>query len=210
VSRFSGPTATLATVCSLLAASLIGTLAGFSGGAVDQILMRAADLFMAVPWLYLLFAVRAALPLQMDAGDTFLLLVAVLGFIGWARPARLIRGIALSARERTYVLAARGFGAPRRYLLRRHVLPQTAGVVLTQAALLVPQYVLAEVTLSFLGLGVGEPAPSWGNMLGALQQYHVLTSYWWMFAPAVALIAVTLGYHLLTSYVHERLRVVAI
>jgi len=200
----------LATVCSLIAAALIGTLAGFSGGTVDQILMRTADLFMAIPWLYLLFAVRAALPLQMDARDTFLLLVVVLGVIGWARPARLIRGIVLSARERTYVLAARGFGAPRRYLLRRHVLPQTAGAMLTQAALLVPHYVLAEVTLSFLGLGVGEPVPSWGNMLGALQQYHVLTSYWWMFAPAVALIVVTFGYHLLTSYVHERMRVVAI
>ena len=99
------------------------------------------------------------------------MLVAVLGIVGWARPARLIRGIVLSARERTYVTAARGFGAQSPYLLWRHVLPQTYGVVLTQAGLLVPQYLLAEVTLSFLGLGVGEPTPSWGAMLGNLQQY---------------------------------------
>jgi peptide/nickel transport system permease protein len=196
----------VATLCALLVGLAFGTLAGFFGGRIDTVLMRAADLFMAIPWLYLLFAVRAALPLQLDTRATFLLLVAVLGVAGWARPARLVRGIVLSARERTYVTAARGFGARPAYLLRRHVLPQTFGVVLTQAGLLVPQYILAEVTLSFLGLGVGEPTPSWGAMLGTLQQYSVLTSYWWMFAPAVALVAVAVSYHALTSIVHERLR----
>ena len=114
----------------------------------------------------------------------------------------------LSARERTYVTAARGFGATSPYLLRRHILPHASGVMLTQAGLLVPQYILAEVTLSFLGLGVGEPTPSWGAMLGNLQQYSVLTSYWWMFTPAVALVAVAIAYHALTSIVHERMRLV--
>jgi peptide/nickel transport system permease protein len=199
----------LATLCALLVGVAFGTLAGFFGGRIDAALMRAADLFMAIPWLYLLFAVRAALPLHLDTRATFLLLVAVLGVVGWARPARLIRGIVLSARERTYVTAARGLGARSPYLLRRHVLPQAFGVVLTQAGLLVPQYILAEVTLSFLGLGVGEPTPSWGTMLGNLQQYSVLTSYWWMFTPAVALVAVAASYHALTSLVHERMRLAA-
>jgi peptide/nickel transport system permease protein len=199
----------LATLCALLVGVAFGTLAGFLGGRIDAALMRAADLFMAIPWLYLLFAVRAALPLHLDTRATFLLLVAVVGVVGWARPARLIRGIVLSARERTYVTAARGLGARSPYLLRRHVLPQVFGVVLTQAGLLVPQYILAEVTLSFLGLGVGEPTPSWGAMLGNLQQYSVLTSYWWMFTPAVALVAVAVSYHALTSLVHERMRLAA-
>jgi peptide/nickel transport system permease protein len=199
----------LATLCALLVGVAFGTLAGFFGGRIDAALMRAADLFMAIPWLYLLFAVRASLPLHLDTRATFLLLVAVLGVVGWARPARLIRGIVLSARERTYVTAARGLGARSPYLLRRHVLPQAFGVVLTQAGLLVPQYILAEVTLSFLGLGVGEPTASWGAMLGNLQQYSVLTSYWWMFTPAVALVAVAMSYHALTSLMHERLRLAA-
>jgi len=199
----------LATLCALLVGIGFGTIAGFFGGRIDAAVMRLADLFMAVPWLYLLFAVRAALPLQLDTRATFLLLVAVLGIVGWARPARLIRGIVLSARERTYVTAARGFGAEAPYLLRRHILPHTLGVVLTQAGLLVPQYILAEVTLSFLGLGVGEPTPSWGAMLGTLQQYSVLTSYWWMFTPAIALVAVAISYYALTSMVHERMRVAA-
>jgi peptide/nickel transport system permease protein len=199
----------LATLCALVAGTVFGTVAGFAGGAVDKIVMRAADVFMAVPWIYLLFAVRAALPLQIDTRAAFLLLVAVLGIVGWARPSRLIRGIVLSAKERAYVLAAQGFGAAPLYVLRRHVLPQTYGVVLTQAGLLIPQFILAEVTLSFLGLGVGEPDASLGSMLGTLQQYHVLASYWWMFAPAVTLVLVAAAYHALTSLGHDRARLVA-
>src|SRR5207247_9851809 len=138
------------------------------------------ELFLALPWLYLLFAVRSILPLHLAPACADLLLVAVIGAVGWARPARLIRGMVLSARGREHVLAARAFGATDLYLLRRHVLPQTAGVVFTQLAVLVPQYILAEVTLSFFGLGVAEPVASWGNMLAVAQRHEVLMSYWWM------------------------------
>ncbi len=185
----------LAAALSLGIGTLLGTLAGFYGSWVDALLMRGSELFMALPWLYLLLGARAFLPLSISPAQAFLLLVTLIGAIGWARPARLIRGVVLSAKERDYVHAARGFGAGDLYLIRRHLLPQTSSVVLAQAALLVPQYILAEVTLSFLGLGVAEPMPSWGNMLGELQKYHVLTSYWWMFAPGIVLISVFIGYH---------------
>lgn len=173
---------------------IIGATAGYHGGWVDELLMRAAELFLALPWLYLLFAMRAFLPLSVSPLQAFFLVVVVIGTVGWARPARLVRGVVLSARERDFVRAARGFGASGAYLLRRHILPQTSSVLLTQAAILVPQYVLAEVTLSFLGLGVPEPAPSWGNLLSALQQYSVLSSYWWMYLPALAMVPFFLGY----------------
>ena len=110
----------------------------------------------------------------------------------------------LSAKHREHVLAARAFGATDLYLLRRHVLPQTAGVVFTQLALVVPQYILAEVTLSFFGLGVSEPLPSWGNMLAAVQRYDVLTSYWWMFLPGIALSPVFLLYYALANAFHQQ------
>jgi peptide/nickel transport system permease protein len=168
--------------------------------------MRTGELFVALPWLYLLFAVRAVLPLHIAGWQVFLLLVAVMGLIGWARPARLIRGVVLSAKERNFVLAARGFGASDFYLLSRHILPQASGVILTQLALLVPQYVLAEVTLSFLGLGVSEPTPSWGSLLSSLQQYYVLSSYWWMFLPAVLLVPVFLLYYAAANALQERVR----
>jgi peptide/nickel transport system permease protein len=196
----------LATGISLVLGLLLGAVSGFHGKWVDEPVMRLAELFLVLPWLYLLLAVRAFLPLHIGPAQTFFLLVAVIGTIGWARPARLIRGIVLSAKSRNYVLASRGFGASNGYILRRHILPHTYGVLLTQAALLIPQYIIAEVTLSFFGLGLSEPMPSWGNLLANLQQYSVLVSYWWMFAPALTLILVSLGYFTVANAIQERLQ----
>lgn len=183
---------------------LLGGLAGFYGGWVDETIMRVAELFLALPWLYLLLAVRSLLPLHIGPAEPFFLLIAVIGVVGWARPARLVRGMVSSARVRDHVVAARAFGATDAYLLRRHVLPQTVGVVVTQLAVLVPQYTLAEVTLSFFGLGVGEPLPSWGNMLASAQRYDVLHSYWWMLTPGIALIPVFLLYYSLANSLQRR------
>lgn len=200
----------IAAAFSILFGAVVGGLAGFYGGWIDDLLMRGGELFLALPWLYLLFAVRAALPLQVAQWQVFLLLIAVIGLIGWARPARLIRGIVLSARERNFVIAARAFGASDAYLLRRHILPQAYGVMLTQMTILVPQYILAEVTLTFLGLGVGEPMPSWGSLLASLEQYSVLASYGWMFLPALLLIPVFLTYYAAADALQERVKPVAL
>lgn len=195
----------LATLLSLSVGAVMGTAAGFFGKWMDEPVMRLTDLFLALPWLYLLLAVRAFLPLSITPTDAFFLIIAVIGLVGWARPARMVRGVVLSARERRYVTAARGFGATRWYILKRHILPHTWQVLLIQAALLIPQYVLAEVTLSFVGLGVAEPVPSWGNMLANLQQYHVLVSYWWMYLPALSLVPVSLGYFLLANVFQDHM-----
>src|SRR5579863_7662440 len=196
----------LATAISLFLGLFVGCASGFYAGWIDESAMRLAELFLVLPWLYVLLAVRAFLPLHISPAQTFLLLVAVIGTIGWARPARLVRGIVLSAKSRKYVTASRGFGASDAYILRRHVLPHTYGVLLTQAALLVPQYVIAEVTLSFFGVGLSEPMPSWGNLLANLQQYNVLVSDWWMFAPAIALVLVSFGYLIVANAFHQRLQ----
>jgi len=161
--------------------------------------MRGSELFLALPWLYLLLAVRAFLPLYIGPVQAFLLLVGIIGGVGWVRPARLVRGVALSARERPFVLAARGFGAGPAYLLRRHIVPFTLPVALTQASVLIPQYILAEVTLSFLGLGVGEPVPTWGNMLAEARRFDALTLHPWLLAPGLAAVPVLLGYLVLSD-----------
>jgi peptide/nickel transport system permease protein len=192
-----------ATLIALLAGGILGSIAGYYGRWIDESLMGVTELFLSLPWLYFLLGVRAFLPLHLSALRTFFLLTSVIGLIGWARPARLVRGIVLSSRNRNYVLAARGFGASDFYILRRHIMPQTFGVLLTQAALLVPQYIAAEVTLSFFGLGVSEPVPSWGNMLSALQQYSVLLSYGWLLAPAGALIITSVLYGYLADTLHS-------
>jgi len=188
---------------TLLIGALIGTTAGYYGGWRDGLLMRLAELFVALPWLYLLFALRAFLPLSVTPVQALFLIILVIGAVGWARPARLVRGVVLSAKERDFVRAARGFGASDGYLLRRHILPETWSVILTQAAILVPQFVVAEMTLSFLGLGVPEPVPSWGSLLGSLQQYSVLASYWWMYVPALAIVPFFLGYLGLASALQQ-------
>ena len=193
----------LGSSLTLLLGASIGTVAGFLGGWRDGLLMRLAELFMALPWLYLLFALRAFLPLTVQPLEAFLLIVAALGGVGWARPARLVRGVVLSEKEREFVRAARGFGASHAYLLRHHIMPATYSVLLTQAAILIPQFVLAEMTLSFLGLGVPEQVPSWGNLLASLQEYSVLVSYWWMYLPALVIVPFFVGYQGLAAALQE-------
>jgi peptide/nickel transport system permease protein len=201
--RISLAAGALAAGIALLIGLVCGTVSGFCGGWTDRLIMRVADLFLALPWLYLLLAVRAFLPLHISPGQAFLLLVAVIGSVGWVRPGRLVRGLVLSLKERAYVEAAKGFGGRPLYLVRRHILPETRGLLLTQATILIPQFVLAEVTLSFLGLGIGEPVPSWGSMLADARQYQSLVSHLWMLTPGLATFAVVLGYILLADKVQE-------
>jgi peptide/nickel transport system permease protein len=194
-----------ATLIALTAGTLVGLLAGFYGRWIDDSLMAGSELFLSLPWLYFLLGVRAFLPLHLSPVRTFFLLTAVIGLIGWARPARLVRGIVLSVRSRNFVLAAQSFGASDLYVIRRHIFPEVWAVLLTQAALLVPRYIAAEVTLSFFGLGVSEPVSSWGNMLSTLQQYSVLVSYTWLLAPIGALVITSVIYALLADTLHSHL-----
>jgi len=202
--RVSLMTGFIAAVLSVGLGLLLGSVAGFYGGVIDGAMMRFSDLFLALPWLYVLFAFRAFLPLRTPPRESFTLLIMIIGLIGWARPARLIRGTVLSAKNRNYVLAARGFGASDAYLLHRHILPQTVGIVVTQAGLLIPHYILAEVALSYLGLGIGEPTPSLGNMLAEVQIQSIMSSHWWMLLPGVALIPLVAGYYSLAEVLHQR------
>src|SRR5438046_8015933 len=201
ISLLAGP---LGAAVSIAGGLILGGAAGFLGGWIDALIMRAAELFLAVPWFYLLFAVRMLMPLRVEPEQAFAMILLVIAVVGWARPARLIRGMVRSARTRDYVVAARGLGASTPYMIRTPVLPQVLGIALAQAAVLAPQYILAEATLSFFGLGVGEPVPSWGNMLAVLQRYDVLSSYWWMFVPGVALVPVFLLYYVLADDLHQR------
>jgi peptide/nickel transport system permease protein len=191
-SRTSLAAGWIATLLSLAIGMAVGTFSGFHGGWVDDALMRMAEASLSLPWLYLLIAGRTFLPLSLAPATAYLMLMGLVGVLGWARPARLIRAVALSARERTYVLAAKAFGASDWYLMRVHVLPEIFPVAITQATLLAPRYLMAEVTLSFLGLGVEEPLPSWGNLLSGVQHYYILASYWWMLLPALAPAAVSI------------------
>jgi len=194
----------LAAALALSAGLLFGCVAGFFGGWIDTAIMGASDVFMALPWLYLLLAIRAALPLAVDPGGALLAIVLVIGIAGWARPARLVRGVVLSVRTRDFVAAASASGASPARVLRSHVVPEAFSVALTQASILIPQYTLAEITLSFFGIGIGEPTPSWGTMIGAMLRQELSVAHWWLAAPAAALVCVSLLYHATADALQRR------
>ena len=191
LSLFSG---LFACAISLTLGIILGTLAGYYRGWADGAIMGAADLSLALPWLYLLLIARALLPLNTSPRAVFLTVVTIIGVVGWARPARLIRNTVLTAAERGYVILAKSFGGSDLDVLLTHIMPQIRPVAMTQASLLIPRYILAEVVLSFLGLGVNEPTASWGNLIKPLQQYSILSSYWRMSVPASLLLPTFLSY----------------
>jgi peptide/nickel transport system permease protein len=184
-----------AALLSLALALALGSWAGYQGRLVDALVMRASEVFIVLPWFYVVIALRAALPLTISSSATLFIVFAVLAALGCATPARLFRGLVVSLKTREFVLAARTTGAGDARVFRWHVLPFLLPAAWTQFLVSVPVYIVTEVTLSFLGLGVAEPTPTWGSMLVPLQQYVVLTSYPWMFAPAAAVVAVCLALH---------------
>jgi len=172
--------ATVAAVLALLVGAAVGLVAGWSGGILDALLMRATDAALSVPRLFL------ALCLAALWGSSLTTTVVVLGLTSWMGAARLVRGEVLSARERDYVQAAQASGARGTAIAFRHLLPAAAGVLAAEAALRVGSAVLLEATMSFLGLGVPAPAPSWGNVL-ADGRDRLATAPWIATLPGLAL-----------------------
>jgi peptide/nickel transport system permease protein len=174
-----------------------GSIAGYAGGFVDALVSGATELVLALPWLYLLLAVRAALPLSLPPAQAIAVIVVLLGVLGWGRPGRLVRAIVATARGREYVMAAQTAGASTTRILVRHVWPELAGVLGVAGVVLIRQFIVAETTLSLFGLGIPEPLPSWGIMLAAAQRPQALTETWWLLAPVAGLILVCVMYYAL-------------
>jgi len=179
-----------AALGSVLIGFAVGAVAGMSGGLADTILMRCSELFLSLPWIYLLLAIRALLPLRLTTLQSLAMIASVATLAGWPRPARIVRGVFLSVKQRPYVSVARSLGAGDFYLVTRHIFPEVRGLLLTQAASLLPQFMLVDVAFSFLGLGGNEQQASWGEMLGALRHFSVVESHggFLMVAVGIALV----------------------
>ncbi|MDB6125621.1 MAG: Binding-protein-dependent transport system inner rane component [Pedosphaera sp.] len=176
---------------------VMGGISGYFGGKIDSFIMRFCELIMSIPALYLIMSLRATFPANLSSTQVYLLIIAILSFIGWASSARVIRGMALSLRERQFVLAARTLGQRDRHVILKHILPGTFSYVIVAATLSVPYYILGEVVLSFLGVGIQEPDASWGIMLNAAQNPEYLTNYPWLLAPGVAIFITVLAFNFL-------------
>lgn len=185
---------------------LLGGVAGYFGGWVDALLMRSSEVLLCIPGLYLIMALRTVFPPQLPSGQVYLAIVAILALIGWAGLARVIRGMVLSIRQTDYVTAAEALGMSRLRVIVRHVLPNTLSFVVVAATLAVPGYVLGEVVLSFLGVGIQEPDASWGNMLQQARSLTVLTDFpWLLYAPGMAIFVTVMAFNFLGDGLRDAL-----
>ncbi len=196
-SRVSLSIGLIGIAISFLIGTLVGGLSGYLGKGFDLVVMRVTELIMSVPALYLILALRASFPSNVPSDRMYLIIVVILAFIGWASLARIVRGMVLSLREQEYVNAARALGAGTLRILFRHILPNTMSFLIVAATIAVPGYILGEVTLSFLGIGIQEPQASWGNMLTEAQNIRVLKSMPWMLIPGFFIFIVVLAYNFL-------------
>jgi peptide/nickel transport system permease protein len=176
---------------------IIGGISGYFSGTTDTVIMRFCELIMSIPALYLIISLRNAFPPGMSSAQIYAMIIVILSFIGWASMARVIRGMTLSLREQQFVLAARSLGQSHLRVIVRHILPNTFSYVIVAATLSVPYYILGEVVLSFLGVGIQEPYASWGNMLTAAQNTEYLQSYPWLLAPGAAIFVTVLAFNFL-------------
>ncbi|MPZ17299.1 MAG: ABC transporter permease subunit [Luteitalea sp.] len=182
---------------ALLIGLIIGVTAGMAGHVADTLLMRVTELVIVLPVLYAVLALRAALPLFLPTAAVFAAIASVLALVGWPTVARGVRTIVATERTREYVLAARAAGASPWRIAVHHLLPATRSFLGTQALWLLPAFMLAEVTLSFVGLGFGGPVPSWGTMLQEAANVQVMRDAPWVLSPALAIALTVLGVNLL-------------
>jgi peptide/nickel transport system permease protein len=176
---------------------IVGGISGYFAGAADTIIMRLCELIMSIPALYLIISLRNVFPPGMSSSQVYAMIVVILSFIGWASMARVIRGMALSLREQQYILAARALGQSHLRVICRHILPNTFSYVIVAATLSVPYYILGEVVLSFLGVGIQEPQASWGLMLNAAQNTEYMQRFPWLLAPGAAIFVTVLAFNFL-------------
>ncbi|MEP6915437.1 MAG: ABC transporter permease [Acidobacteriota bacterium] len=185
--RLSLGVSIVAAAGALLIGVVLGAAAGYSRPAIDNLLMRIADFVLVLPAIYVVILLRSAMPLVLSTPRAFWTMAAILALAGWPYPALGVRAIVAGERRKEYAESARAIGAGWWRILLHHLLPATTGYLAVQATLLLPAFILAEATLSFVGFGFAEPAPSWGVMLHEGGQASALADAPWLLAPAAAI-----------------------
>jgi peptide/nickel transport system permease protein len=192
----------LSTIVGLVLGLVLGLMAGFYGGIIDTIVSRLTEIVMAFPLLLFIIALASTVGDRLNnitlgfLGKGVLTLVLVLGFFGWYYPARIVRAQILSLREKEFIEAARMVGANDWRIIRSHLLPHLVAPIIVLSTITIAQFILAEAGLSFLGIGIQDPTPSWGKLLSVGPDYY-LTQPWLMVWPGLAVLLATLAFNLL-------------
>ncbi len=184
-------------VLSLVFGTVLGIVSGYYGGLVDELIQRMIEIVRAFPQIPLWMALSAAVPPGWPQTQTYFAVTLILSLIGWTWLARQLRGQVLALRQSDYVMAARIAGASDNRILFKHLLPATLGQIIVVATLSLPSMIMAETSLSFLGLGLRPPITSWGVLLQECQNVQSLALYPWVFTPAVAIVIVILAFSFL-------------
>lgn len=203
--RISLSLSLVAALGAMLIGATVGGLAGYVGGTVDDLLMRASDFVLVLPAMYVALALRSIMPLVLASQTVFLLLSAIFAVVGAPFISRGVRGIVRTERQLDYAVAAASLGAGHVRLLGRHLLPATRGFVAVQLTMLIPAFIVAEATLSYVGLGFPEPVASWGTMLQEASTIRAFADFPWLLSPAAAIFALVLGLNMLLEGTPEGL-----
>lgn len=188
--RISMTAALVAAMLSFLTGFLMGTVSGFIGGRIDMVIMAIVDLLMAFPSLLLAIAISVVLP-----QNIYTVMIA-LSVVGWAPFARLIRGYVLTIKDEYYIQAARAIGASKLRILVRHIMPQCISLGSVYMSMKIGGFILSESALSFLGLGVQPPEPTWGSMISSSRAY-MLTDWWSILFPGIGIVITALCFNII-------------
>jgi peptide/nickel transport system permease protein len=195
--RTSLSLALLAAFGAMLMGGALGAIAGYAGGRTDDLLMRASDFVLVLPAMYVALALRSALPLVLEARTVFMMLVAIFAVVGSPYIARGVRAIIRTEARLEYASAAASLGASHARVLGRHLLPATRGFLVVEITMLLPAFIVAEATLSYVGLGFPDQVPSWGTMLHDASSIRTFADFPWLLSPAAAMFLVVLGVNLM-------------
>jgi peptide/nickel transport system permease protein len=201
--RISLLLAPAAALLSTLLAALVGGLAGYLGGVWERGAMAVTDLFLSLPWLFLLITVRALMPLNVSPMTSVVVTFLMLGLLGWTSAARVLCASAGTVRNSDFVQQARASGIRGARLFWIHVLPNLKPVLYAQFWISIPVFILSEANLGILGLGVAEPLPSWGSLLKELEGLVSVGEEPWKFVPLALLIVVVTSFQLVLSQQQE-------
>ena len=197
-SRISLTIGFVSSAVSLLLAIVLGGFAGFYGGATDWAIMRFSEFFMLVPGLYLILFLRSLLNSSMDSGQSYMVITLILSLVGWPGSARTLRGMVHSIKRSEFVEDAVLEGVPGLVVIFRHIIPQMASLLIVSTTLAVPGFIMSETTLSYLGLGIADPAVSWGSLINRdISTLSNLKNFPWLLSPVWLLLSVTLAFNFL-------------
>lgn len=197
-SRISLTVGILASALSLCMGIFFGLIAGYFGGNTDAVLSQFFDIFLAFPSLLLAIGISAVMPPGLGSA------MLAITLVGWAGFARLVRGITLSLKEQTYVEASRALGASPGRILYRHILPNAVPLLLVAGSLRVGGFILLEAALSFLGLGVQPPTPTWGSMI-SLNRTYINSAPWMVIFPGLAISVTVISFNILGDFLRDKL-----